>query len=140
MESLYLNANLSGLIQELNKYSSEEKIMEFISNTDFILKHLDNKRPKLLEKKLINKCLKNINKFLIKSYLKKLLIQHDINNITKEDLKIKLADYLASIPVTIKIQNNIYQALLENDIENYVTEVFKKENESIDQNTVVVKK
>ena len=43
MESLYLNADLPGLIQELKQFSSEEAIIKFISDVDFIFKNFDEK-------------------------------------------------------------------------------------------------
>ena len=50
MESLYLNADLPGLIQELKQFSSEEAIIKFISDVDFIFKNLDEKNSNYLKK------------------------------------------------------------------------------------------
>ena len=50
MQSLYLNANLYGLIQELKQYEDENTIMQFISDVDFLNMHLKRKKWLLSEK------------------------------------------------------------------------------------------
>lgn len=71
MQSLYLQANLKGLINELTNYQTEEKIMQFIQNMDILVKY---KKDKLKENQ-INNCLKNIEIFLIETYLVKTKVQ-----------------------------------------------------------------
>ena len=118
--------------------------MEFISSTDFLLKHLDDKKLQLFEKGMINNSLKNINRFLIKSYSKKLLMQCNQNNITNEELSIKLVEYVSSLPQTLKIRKNIYQLLSEDELRDCFGSVFGKENVSVsfseEENTSVAKK
>lgn len=82
MQSLYLNSNLYGLIEELEKYNTEENIIEFIRNVDFICKYKDNINNKITftYREFIIKCFKNIYKFLVESYTKKLLLESNLSN------------------------------------------------------------
>ena len=145
MESLYLKANLLGLIEELKQYTNDEsEIMKFISDTDFILRHLDNKKLEISEKKLITNSLKDVNSFLIRTYSKKLLLQCEQNKITDEELSIKLVEYVSSLPQALKIKKNIYQLLSEEELRDCFVSVFGKENISIsfgeEENPAVSKK
>ena len=135
MESLYLNANLSGLIQEMKQYSNEEDIMKFISSTDFVLSHLDDKKFKLFEKGMITNSLKEINKFLIKSYSKKLLSQYQQNSITYEQITTQLAEYVSSLTSTLRTGKRVYEILSDEDLMESFESVFGKSNVSITSNT-----
>ena len=104
MLSLYLNANLFGLINELKQYATEEEIMCFIKNTDFIYKYLDKEKKDLTLKNMLVESIKNINEFLVKVYFKKLMIQLNASKITYEQLISHMVKYINSLttPVTIK--------------------------------------
>ena len=39
MESLYMRSSLNGLVGELKKYQSEENVMRFITDTDFLIRN-----------------------------------------------------------------------------------------------------
>lgn len=125
MGSLYLNANLPGLIQELNKYSTEEEIMEFLSITDFILNHLDDKKFKLFEKDMITNSLTNINKFLIKAYFKKL---------TYEQITTQLSNYVASLPSKLTSGKRVYKVISKEDLVECFLSVLDKSNISFTAN------
>lgn len=135
MESLYLNANLPGLIQELKQYSNEEEIMQFISSTDFVLGHLDDKKLKLFEKGMITNSLKNINKFLIKVYSKKLLQQYQQDSITNEQLTTQLAEYISSLTSKLRTGKRVYEILSDEDLMESFESVFGKSNVSFTANT-----
>lgn len=98
MENLYFSANLKGLIQELNKYASEEEIMKFITDTDFIIKYLSNKRPSLIENQSLINCMNRSTIFLITNYIKMLILQEKEGIISNEELREKANDYIKSIP------------------------------------------
>ena len=83
MESLYLNSNLRGLIEELCKYMSEEDVMGFITSTDFIFKHINDSLNKPFGKNMLLKSFKNVNKFLIQCACRKL--KYNIINNNKEE-------------------------------------------------------
>lgn len=129
MESLYLNANLKGLIDELKQYTSEEEIMRFISSTDFLVKHMNDKRLKIFEKNMISNSLKNVNRFIITCYSKKLQQQFDDGNISsKDELLHKLADFISSLSYTIKVGNREFEMMTNDDIKEIVQAAFKKKN------------
>ena len=104
MLSLYLNANLFGLINELKQYTAEEEIMCFIKNTNFIYKYLDKEKADLALKDMLAESIKEINEFLVKVYFKKLLIQLNASMITYEQFIYNMLKYINSLtkPVTIK--------------------------------------
>lgn len=131
MQELYLNANLHGLIQELKQYSNDEEIMKFISNTDFILFHLDHKILKMGEKKLLINSLKNVNKFLLKAYSTKLRERYLQKNITYEKLITKLAKYVSSLPSNIKTETRTYEALSNDELKECLDSVFGKSTISL---------
>ena len=72
MESLYLNADLQGLVLEISKYSSLEETINFIYNFDF-LNHCFNFRSYLIDnKELFLTTLNETCNFLANTYLNKL--------------------------------------------------------------------
>lgn len=97
MKSLYLNANLSGLINELKQYSTDEEIIQFITSTDFIHKHINKHFTTPKSRKMIIKSFNNIGTFLAKAYTNKLNQQLNNNIITKEEANEQLSSYLTSL-------------------------------------------
>ena len=71
MISLYLRADLYGLIKELEKYSTYDEIMRFISNTDFMLSD---------SYKESNDCIKKKNNDEIEMFLKNISLNKKNNN------------------------------------------------------------
>lgn len=137
MQSLYLNANLPGLIDELKQYSTEEEIMEFIASTDFVLEHLDNKKFKMFEKGMITNSLKNINKFLIKTYSNQLLEKYNKSEINSEQLIEDLAKYVSSLATSVGTGKRKYNVLSNEDLNNYFSAVFGKGIVTINTNSNV---
>jgi len=118
MQSLYLNSNLKGLIDELKQYVSEEEIMKFIFNTDFLVDHLHDKKLQLFEKNMINNSLKNITRFVIICYskkLQKLLVDGII--LTNDELLQKLTKFISSLTSNIKIGKHRYEAMTAKDVQ-----------------------
>lgn len=118
MQSLYLNSNLKGLIDELKQYTSEEEIMKFISNSDFLVSHMSDKKLQLFEKNMIYNCLKNINSFFIICYLKRLQQQYQNKEISSANEMItKLAKDISSLPFSIQAGENRYELLTDEYIQ-----------------------
>lgn len=135
MQSLYLNSNLKGLIDELKQYVSEEEIMKFISNTDFLIDHMNDKKLKLFEKNMISNCLKNINRFVIICYSKKLQQQVKDGEISSnEEILQKLAEYISSLASNIKIHNHKYEAMTAEDIQESLQASFGNAKDTISIN------
>ena len=95
MTDLYFNADLNGLIKELNNYAKKNDIIDFLLNLDtkfrfdFRLSYFLNNNNSFL--------INNINNFLINTYINKLIInnaQKDIitNSIIELNNKLNLLD------------------------------------------------
>lgn len=111
MERLYLNADLLGLINELKNYVSEEEIMKFISGTDFLIEHLDDKKLLPFEKGMITNSLKNVNKFLLKAYIVKLKRQLDSGALNMNEFNENLATYISSLGTSLRSGKHRYEFL-----------------------------
>ena len=136
MQSLYLNANLPGLIEELKQYSTEEEIMKFISSTDFVCKNLSNKKTKMVKKIMLIDSLNYVNKFLIKAYTTKMLQQFEENDLTEE-----IKRYVHSLNSYITIGNEECKILSNDDIIECFESIYKNMNSSkIEKSSVSIKK
>lgn len=101
MQSLYFNANLYGLIQELKQYEDENTIMQFITDIDFLNVHLRENHWLLAKKNMIISKLKNANEFLLSCYLKKLIIESI--ELEEELLRNKLKTFLTMMWTSVRI-------------------------------------
>lgn len=88
MEKLYFSADLHGIIEHLKIYKTEEEIIRFIKNYDFLSRYLfSNSSNKILN---INKNnLYYIFKFLLECYHCKLLEDYKNGNISFENIEIQ---------------------------------------------------
>lgn len=109
MESLYLNADLLGLINELKNYASEEEIMKFIFETDFLREHLDDKKLLPFEKGMITNSLKNVNEFLLRTYTMKLKRQLDSGILDMNEFNENLAMYISSLGTSLRSGKHRYE-------------------------------
>ena len=135
MQSLYLNSNLKGLIDELKQYVSEEEIMKFISNTDFLVNHMDDKKLQLFKKNMIGNCLKSINRFVIICYSKKLQQQVKDGEISSNDeILQKLAEFISSLASNIKIRKRRYEVMTDEDIQESLQASFENTNVTVSIN------
>lgn len=123
MESLYLNANLYGLIQELKQYEEENTIMQFIADMDFLNRHSSEKSWLPTEKNMTIPKLKNVNNFLLSCYLKK--IKMDNNELDIELLSEKFINFIVGIPLELKKGNKEYVFMEKEDIMDTIDKVLK---------------
>ena len=70
MKSLYLNANLKGLIEELSKYNTKDKTINAIQKLDFLNVYL-YKPVTLVESIRCQKSANTVNEYLLETYLNK---------------------------------------------------------------------
>ena len=98
MSELYLNADLLGLIEELNKYSSIKSILSFIDRMDYILSVKRFALTNTLSDAVISEYSESfdvVNKFIIKIYLKKWKERYNhFEELNDEDNLDKLLDEL----------------------------------------------
>ncbi|MBQ1813071.1 MAG: hypothetical protein II119_03915 [Bacilli bacterium] len=113
MESLYFNANLLGLIEELKQYFSEEDISKLISGFDFILRHMNDKVMLPFEKEKLISSAKDTMELLFMGNIKK--IKKEFPDELDPDFLMELNNYLhldfALIPVEIFIGKERYKVM-----------------------------
>jgi len=128
MESLYLNADLLGLTRELNRYMSNEEIMRFIADMDFLQTNLTDKKKTHKENQLIKTCFKRINRFLIICYARKVR-ENTIENIFGIDTGAleTLRFILEDVPKSIRIMGKKYEVLDDKDIGEYLHDAYETE-------------
>ena len=126
MESLYLNADLYGLINELGQYMKFEDIMKFIANMDFLTKHLSVDKKKRIENKIIKKSLKEVNSFLLDVCSNKLLLLLNEGLISINQLKDCLLYYVNSIVIYERFSDRGYDIFSVEDINAYFDRVIQK--------------
>lgn len=124
MESLYLNANLPGLINELKIYSTSEDISNFFSHSDFLIYHFKSKNLPTKEEEKITKSLKIVFEFLLKAYINKIKIQLENNTINTQEFNDKLTSFIASLGNNLKCGEYIYEYLTSESIEKILKEIF----------------
>ena len=138
MESLYLTADLDGLIKELEKYINKEEIMEFIYDMDYIYKHLKENKILFLNKKISN-TLNRINLFIVKVYLKKTYQQYLQNIISYEELIKKSSNFIYSIATLLTIGKNNFQIFSQEDLKLCCAFAFENNNITFDYKEKVKK-
>ena len=106
MLSLYLNANLYGLINEMEKYVSRNDIFSFIKKLDFVSKVLYSKNIKEDDIKNLKPILKEINDFLINLELIKEKTM-DSDEEKRESMMIFLSNFILQITINGKEVNLI---------------------------------
>ena len=126
MESLYLNANLKGLIDELSKYTSDKEVMKFISDMDFLLDNIDNEKKILFKNTMIEQSLRGVNRFVIKCYSKKLFIDLSNSKISEQDCIEQISKFISSLGESLNVRNKSYQLSTEEDIKESVTSAFSE--------------
>ena len=109
METLYLTADLAGLINELKKYSTEEEITKFITGTDLICNHYNDMF--LFKNKKIQISFDNVYEFLYKTYLVKLKQQLEKKEISVDDFVRKYTKYINSLGTSAKVDGYKYKFL-----------------------------
>lgn len=80
VSSYYFDNDLYGLVKELAKYSSKEKVEELIKKTDFLLEYNDiGNNIKYNEKKQLNEYYNSIQKLLLECFYNKMNIDMKYN-------------------------------------------------------------
>ena len=135
MESLYLNANLLGLIMELEKYAKEDNILKFLSYFDYILtnSHRENTSIQKLHEALVY-----VNKFLVYTYASKLKKDYENELLSKEEVSNLLYDYFSSLGYTVILKNDEEYRYFDDDIDSFIEELLE-EIIGIDEENIIVK-
>ena len=125
MEGLYLNANLSGLIKELKKYISEEEIMRFIADLDFLTKNLSARKPSRRQRALAQKCFNRLNRFIIICYARKTINEYQFGDLFSWGASVKIIDYISKNITTVwNINGYRYKVMDEDGVKEVLDEAF----------------
>lgn len=97
MEELYFKGDLKGLVNELSQYSSEEEVIKFLMKIDFIHKHVTNDKslPSSSKTEMLRYNYREIYKFLLQTYAKKIKKEYEEKQINKETLISNIAEYIS---------------------------------------------
>lgn len=136
MQSLYFNANLNGLVEYLKKYAPEDDIYKFISTLDFLNEHMGDKYLIPSSKKMIKSGYKFINSFLIKTALRKNIIDNPASQLSTEEVFKCLIPILTLIPNSVKSKNDSFQISDDNLIHDAFTSVLSEYEMSDDRRTI----
>ncbi|MBQ8131376.1 MAG: hypothetical protein IJ193_02675 [Bacilli bacterium] len=131
MEELYLNSDINGLLDELEKYTSKEKTRKTIQKLDFVSRYL-HERTTFLEKKYVQKAMDYVNEYLIDTYLRK-QVSHfiEIGKIEKEKLQ-DYAEYAAEIcSYPFYSSDKIYKPLSIKKAEKITKQYFIDEDQNL---------
>lgn len=129
MQSLYLNANLKGLVDILKQYNTEEKIYDFITTLDLVNKYLQQNinTPKAFE--IVTSSLKSINNFLIETFTNKIIIDNsdrkDFKTLIIEN-KGLLTHFISSLPDRVKCKKKTFEILDVDVLGNILVDVISK--------------
>ncbi len=117
MQSLYLSANLQGLIYELQKYNSREEIIDFL----LMLDHLNNiatyNEKALKNSKQIKWYFNKIYEFLVKTYAEKTITLYKEGKITRDMVDNLISEFMSLFSSRYKIGNTYFSAVRNNVLE-----------------------
>ncbi len=140
MQSLYFNANLSGLIDYLKIYSSEEEVYNFIHQLDFLNKHIYDKHLNHSSKELLISNFKDVNSFLVRLSLRKKIKDNPGQSLNSLVNLQSIMDILTLIPTSIKTKYYIFntsdEEQLKKDFSSVLTESNNVDNKKIELVTI----
>lgn len=139
MQSLYLNANLNGLVDVLKQYNSEEKIYDFITTLDLVNKYLKQNinTPKAFE--IMTSSLASINTFLLETFVNKTIIdnpnRNDYRTLMYEN-KERLTKFISLLPDRVKCKKKTFEILDADTIGNILVDIVSRyeNNQKTDEN------
>ena len=123
MENLFFKANLKGLIEELNKYLSEDEIFSFINNVDFLNKHLKDDFNNI-EKGMIENSIKSTSEFTLKLFIIDICNKYKNGEITANDVEIMLESCIKSVGLKVCIKKTNYETINHDTIMNMINSSF----------------
>lgn len=122
MTSLYFNADLYNLVQELKKYTTESDIINFICILDILSKFGYYKHHLLSVWEYLISYFNEVNKFLIETYTKKLRIEYENKEITQKEFYLKLNKYTRKMKKLPKVYYFMSKINLHKNIKSILAE------------------
>lgn len=131
MSSFYLQANLLGLINELNKYTTKEEIAKFLTYMDFVNKYIGTNTIIPFKKRKISYCLENINDFLLNTYITKFTNLLNKKLISKDDFTMFISRFVLLMMQTIDVIDNIYNISFKDYLNDSLLKKLEEYNDVI---------
>lgn len=135
MKSLYLNADLSGLINELKIYSSEEEIGKFFSSLDFINNHINRKKISHTEKNMITSSLKSASEFLLEAYNVKLKRKLNDKTIDENEFVNEICVYFQHLGNEIKGKKYSFKYFTAQELKEILSKILNDFNLNVSINS-----
>ena len=126
LERLYLSANLMGLIEALKKYTSEEEILDFIKTVDLINEY--SVEMMLFKNPIIEKSVKKVFRFLLKTYMLKQLELYEIGEINEQEYRDNINSYYYKIGNSMIVSGHSYEYFDRNILQEIYNEVIHTSN------------
>lgn len=125
MTQMYFNADLDGIIRELERYSSYDETVEFIKSLDNVLEEVRKNE----NYNNFTELMKFANMYLFKCYCNFLRSKIDNNTITINDGKRLLTQFLSLAIITLEDENGneVYSTPEDETEEIILTYFFKKD-------------
>lgn len=118
MQSLYLSANLRGLIYELQKYNSREEIIDFLLMLDHLNSIITYKEAVSKISSQIKWYFNKIYEFLVKTYAQKLIVLYKEGNITMDMVNNLISEFISTFASYYIIMNVSFKAVRNNVLEH----------------------
>ena len=129
MEQFYMSANLYGLVEELKQYKTEEEVLKFISDVDFMLFYRDEKHLLPTVEKKLDLCMRRVYIFLVETYQKKLNMDEDKSGLNLN--RYAMADYISQLKFVVRFNAKLYGY---SDLESVLNFIKMDHSETIDWN------
>ena len=115
MESLYLNSNLYGLIDELRKYATYEDICKFITYTDYLVDNMHNRKISNKKLAIATKMFEFINIFILKLLINKYKMNRPSNEYEILEMSESIVCLINKLISTMKIYGKYIICSFENN-------------------------
>ena len=139
MEELYSKADLYGLIKELKKYNTEQKIVDFIKNCDFVSNTIyvckEEKNTKEIQRYLMLAISFLIETFCLKK--KKEVLNNETEIGQAKETCIKFAEFFDCSFTSVGVD---YEFATKTALEKIIVKIFPENNISIDNEKETVSK
>lgn len=113
MEKIYMSGSLYDLMLQLEKYSNEQYILNFINNVDYINKNIGKSELN----NNVNLKLKESLMFLLDTYIAKQSLLYNKGLLNDKSYKNNVEKYLELLSMPLHYKGMDYQALNYNDVE-----------------------
>lgn len=130
MECAYLNANLSAVIIELQKYSERKDILKFIRKLDILEKYAGTKNLAMINRDILEHLMFDVSDFLIRCYVKKLKTVHKT---ATEDVVTDVFIYAKDL---VEYHGDVVSCMCYEDILNVLADTWK--NDGLNKGIIIL--